>query len=292
MDDLTSDVQGLDAQLSADTNQQEAAPQESQGQQAPGGNPAWAPLREKLDPLLFKQIEPDLQNWDREAQKRIETVNQQFAPFKAMVDQGATPQVLQASLRIAQEIEADPVAFHTKLTQYLQETGHMPRNQEELADALEDDDSGQDPLADDPRIQQLIQQQQQFMQAVQAQQEAVIRQQAESELDAETSALRAAHPELGPEDIQEVIRRAAATAALNRQLGKNVIPTLEEAYTELAAYQDRIRSAPRAGDSAPRLLPTSAGLPSASSQRKSIGQLTGSETSDLLAGLIDQSRAG
>lgn len=290
MDDLTDTTQGQEAPAGAgDTGgNQETAPAGTQEQQAgSGGNPAWAPLKEKLG-LNFGLVENDLKEMDRAAQARIESVNKQYEPFKALVDQGYTLTDIQRSLQIAQEIEADPLAFNTKYQEYLRVTGRMPETPgevlqaEELADDAENGETPTD-LSNDPALQQLRQEQANMRAWVEQQQREQLVSQESIKLDAETVAFKAAHPELAEEDVKDIIRQAAAIAVTT---GK--VPSLEEAGQSFIATRNRILSQPRAGDSAPRLLPTSGGVPAADGQRKSLGELSSDETADLFAGLISK----
>lgn len=254
-----------------------------------GGNPAWEPLKQKLDPLLFKSIESDLKDWDKSAQSRIESLNQQYAPFKQFADAGVKPEAIQQAIALAEMIDKDPVAIHQRLGEFLQQTGRMPQTQKEVA-AVVDGAESEEEMTEDPRIAQLQAQQDQMQQFLQQQEEQRVQAQADQELSTEIAALRKAHPEMSDADQQEVLERAATIAWKASQSGQNMIPKLEDAYAQLAAYRNQILSAPRAGDSAPRLLPTSGGVPSPDQGKKSLGALSSNETVDLLAGLISGGR--
>lgn len=288
MDDLTDTTQGQEAPAGAgDTGgSQETAPAGTTEQQSSsGGNPAWAPLKEKLG-LNFGLVENDLKEMDRAAQSRIESVNQQYAPFKALVDQGYTPQAIQQALQVAQMIETNPVAFNERYQEYLRVKGHLPTTPGEVlqAEELEEDaENGETPtdLSKDPALIQLREEQANMRAWVQQQQREQLVVQESAKLDVETANLRTSHPELTDEDVKDITRQAAAIAVTT---GK--VPSLEEAAASFIATRNRILSQPRAGDSAPRLLPTSGGVPSADGQRKSLGQLSSDETADLFAGLI------
>lgn len=253
-------------------------------------NPAWEGLRSKLDPISFHNIQDDLKAMDSAAQQRITSQNEQLKPWKTFVDSGNTPEKVQQALTIADQLEKNPEAIYQYLGQFLQQTGRMPTSTEiQKADDAGELDDGSQQETEDPRFQQLAQQQQAITAFLEQQQMAQVQQAADAELDVETRSLRAAHPELSDDDQTEIIRRAAFVAQQNQMRGVNKIPSLEEAYSDYAALRTRILSTPRPGGSAPKLLPTSGGMPTTSGQQKTLGQLSRSETQDLISSLVAQS---
>jgi hypothetical protein len=286
MDEDETNQESVDTEVSTEDNSQAV-----QAQEAPEGNPAWGPLRDKLDPISFKAIEEDLKKWDSEAQKRIETVNGQYKPFKELVDRGFTIERISQAVSIAEQLDSSPEIIYEQLGKFLQENGRMP-TKKELTDSVKDEEAAAGQASDensqpeDPRIQQLLEQQEQFKQFLEAQQQQELNRKAEDDLNSEIAALKEAHKDFSDEDIQEVIRRAAFRATEYQAQGSKKIPTLEESAAEYVALQQRILSTPRPGDSAPRLVPTSGGVPSGDANKKSLGQLTSEETQDLLAGVI------
>ncbi len=254
---------------------------EATSEEAPKGNPAWDSLRSQLDPISFSRIEPELRKMDQSASQRIQAQNEQFKPWKDLSAQGITPDRVQQALSLAERLDANPAEIHQYLGDFLAKTGRMPTP----AEVKEADDAGEigDGPAEDPRIAEQgeqLAQMQAFLADQQYQQELHA---ATVELDGETSALKTAHPELSDADVNEIIRQAASIAQQNAQQGKNEIPSLEDVHTSwFAVLRNRILSTPRPGDSAPRLLPTSGGLPSAASQ-KSLGQMSRQEMQDFVA---------
>lgn len=283
VDDLDAS-QGTDSAATETSTGGETETTSSADTGATGGNPAWKPLQEKLG-VSFGLIQDDLKAMDKAAQSRIESVNAQFAPFKPLADQGYTPQSIQQALQIAKEIETDPLAFNQKYQSFLQATGRLPQTAGEViqAEGMEDDADGDDAssIETNPQFQQLQQQQEQMREWVQQQQFEQSVNIESQKLDAETAALKQAHPELTDEDVSDITRQAAALAVTT---GK--VPSLEEASKSFLATRNRILSQPRAGDSAPKLLPTSGGAPTASGQSKSLGKMDKNEITDLLAGMI------
>lgn len=285
------DTQGQETDTSVEVDSSQAVDAETQVVPS-GGNPAWQALREAVPELTFAQIEPHLKEFDSNAQKRIETLNGQLAPWKALQDAGITPDRAAAANDLALRIDADPAAVYASLGEFLQNTGRMP-SQQELVDAVDEnagvEDGEQQAPAPDPRIAQLEASQQQMLQFLQVQENEKIAKRADKALDKEIDTFKEAHPELSKQDVGEILRRAADTAARNSLAGVNKVPTLEESAAEFFALRNRILSTPRPGDSAPLLAPTSGGVPTGQPQ-KTLGQLSSQETQDLLADLIERSK--
>lgn len=251
-----------------------------------GGNPAWADLRAKLDPEVFKTIEPDLKNWDTSVQKRIEDSNKQYSWAKDLAQSGVTPAQIQQALVVAKAIDENPLEVHEALGTFLQNNGRLP-NKQELKQEVQDnrDDDGQV----DPRFSQLEEQQRQMMEFLaereQSSQQAAAEAQAAAQLDADLADLKKAHPNFGDDDVNEILNRAYAATVLAEQRNQPV-PTLEEVAQGYLSLQNRIRTAPRASDTAPRLLPTGGGVATSSGEKKSVGQLSRNETQKLVEDLL------
>jgi hypothetical protein len=245
--------------------------------QAPtGDNPAWSDLQKDLDPISFEKVKPHLSKWDQNVQQRLAKATEPYAPYKdILVDR--QPESVKMALQVADMLEKDPVQLYQQLNGWLQTQGLLP-NQEQNPELTPDPEA--DPEEEPPALKQLREEQEQMRSYLQQQEQVRIQQQADKDLDTEIGSLRTAHPELDEADLKEIIRRAAITA---QQTGN--IPTLEEAWEDYQALTNRILSRPRPGDSAPSLLPTSGGTPANQPQR-SLGQLSNSETQDLIAGML------
>lgn len=272
----------VDAEAPAGGETQQVVPNAEQ--QAPtGGNPAFEPIRSELGDLAYSRIEKHLKDFDSNNNKRFEKQASETKWARDLMQTGVTPDRVQASLALAQQIDADPAAVYEQLGKFLQQNGRMPQTQQEMQQvqqAAEDEDGEQQPL-DDPRLAQALQQNEQIINFLRAQAEAEQSREADLALDTELDALKQAHPEFAREDIAEVIQRAFTKA----QMGKS--SSLEEAAQEFLSVRDRILSTPRPGDSAPRLVPTSGGSSAQSGQRK-FSDMSRNETQDLIASLIAQ----
>ena len=247
-----------------------------------GGNPAWDSLRSKLDPVSFHSIQDDLKNFDKNAESRISSLNQQLKQYNEL----GSPEQLQNYATIAQRLDTEPETIYNALGEFLKQNGRMPETEAELQTAVDDEEAfGTDETPTDPRIAQLEQQQQQ-MQDFLAQQENVrVQQEADSALDQEINELKKAYTDFSEEDVKEVLMRAAF------QLQSSGKPTkladVAQEYVEKTV--NRIRAVPRPGDSAPRLLPTSGGMPGGQ-QATPLGKLSRNDVQSLIASSLEQGR--
>lgn len=251
-----------------------------------GSNPAWADIESQVDPFTFSKLRPVLSKMDQQAQQRVTQSNEQLKPYKEFIDQKVPVETLRSALALGQRLNDNPVEVYEQLGSFLRENGRMPTQQEQAA---ADPVTGEIPNADeqeDPRFAALEAQQQQMQQYLAEQQYQQELHSANVALDSETNALKGAHPELSDADVQEIIGRAAFVAQQNNN---GQIPSLEETYGWFSGLRNRILSAPRPGDSAPRLLPTNGGLPSGQ-QQQSLGQMSSSDIQALIAGSLEQDR--
>jgi hypothetical protein len=249
---------------------------ESTGPESESGfNPAWEPIKEKLGDAHFQLIQSELAEWDKGVNKRFESINQQYAPYKEL---GSVEEIA-GYKQIIEQMETNPEAMYEALGTFLQETGRMPTQEEaqELADDLDNDEQSEV----DPRLDELARGQEEIRRFLEAQQEAEIQAQADAELANEIEELTNSRG-YSKEDLREIISRAAF---LSSQSDK-IIP-LSQAADEFDSLRERILTQPRPGDSAPRLLPTSGGTAN-NNQSKSVGDLSRNETQDLVAAFLAQ----
>lgn len=257
--------------------------------QSSGGNPAWEPLREKLDPITFRSIEPVLKGWDTDAQTRITSLNDQLKPWKAFQEAGVTPERVTQLQTLSERIESEPEAIYEALGEFLKQNGRMPSDKE-LTEAVEekvDEAESETAPVQDPRFAQLEEQQAQMMQFLKDQQSEREKQSAEKALDAEIETFKTAHPEYRPSEVKEVLRRAAFNS---QQTGK--IVSLEDANSEYAAFRTELLEAQRPGDSAPKLPPLSGGAPTQNQTQRKMSDLSKTEIQDLTANYFAQKNNG
>ena len=246
-----------------------------------GGNPAWDSLRTKLDPISFRAIEDDLKNFDKQAESRISSLNQQLKSYSEL----GSPEQLQNYSVIAQKLDTEPEVIYNALGEFLKQNGRLPETEKELQSAVDDQEANQDQPQEDPRLAQLEQQQQMMQNFLMQQQQMQIEQEADVALDKEVNELKQAYPEFTNEDVREVLMR---TAFKFQQTGKSAkLADVAKEYMDNTV--NRIRAVPRPGDSAPRLLPTSGGMPQGQ-QQVSLGKMSRNDVQNLIASSIAQGR--
>lgn len=247
-----------------------------------GGNPAWESLRTKLDPVSFHSIQDDLKNFDKNAESRISSLNQQLKEYSGL----GSPEQLQNYSAIAQRLDTEPEVIYNALGEFLKQNGRLPETAKEMQDAVDEeatDEYGEAP--EDPRLAQLEQQQQQMQQFLAQQEQVRVQQEADSALEQEIGALKQAHPDFSEDDVREVLMRAAFQLQSSGKAGK--LSEVANEYVDKTV--NRIRAVPRPGDSAPKLLPTSGGMPGGQ-QAKPLGKLSRNDVQSLIASSLEQGR--
>lgn len=278
MDDLT----GTDSvDISAEIPTTDSGPVDggtSATDSGAGGNPAWESLRTKLDPISFKAIEDDLKGWDKSAETRISTLNSQLKTYSELGDADQLRQYAQ----IAQQIDANPEAIYEALGNFLQQNGRLPESKKEMEDALDDVEEGGQELRD-PRYDELAQQQEQMRLFLEEQENTRVAQEADKALEQEIGQLQQKFPDFSEDDVQEVLMRAAFELSNgdNRSLEQ-----IAQEYIEKTV--NRIRAVPRPGDAAPRLLPTSGGVPTGNGQGTPLGKMSRGDVQSLIAASLQQ----
>ena len=248
-----------------------------------GGNPAWDSLRSKLDPVSFHNIQDDLKNFDKNAESRISSLNQQLKQYNEL----GSPEQLQNYAAIAQRLDTEPEVIYNALGEFLKQNGRLPETQQEMQDAVDEEEatSGNDEAPVDPRLAQLEQQTQQMQEFLSQQEQMRIQQEADVVLGQEIDELKQAHPDFTEDDVREVLMRAAFQLQSSGKAAK--LSDVAQEYVDKTV--NRIRAVPRPGDSAPRLLPTSGGMPGGQ-QAKPLGKLSRDDVQSLIASSIEQGR--
>jgi len=247
-----------------------------------GVNPAWESLRTKLDPVSFHSIQDDLKNFDKNAESRISSLNQQLKEYSEL---GSVEQ-LQNYATVAQKLDTEPETIYNALGEFLKQNGRLPETEAELQDAVDEEESNEESQqVEDPRLAQLEQQQQQMQEFLAQQEQQRVQQEADAALEQEISELKQQYPDFAEEDVREILMRAAFQLQTDGKAAK--LQDVAKEYVENTV--NRIRAVPRPGDSAPKLLPTSGGLPQAAPD-KSLGQMSRNEVQDFIAGSLQQGR--
>lgn len=280
-----SDYAGTDVQPS------EASGAEPQGQAggadpsaAAGGNPNWNELRSEVGDTTFALLRPHVEKWDRAAQERISRVQADAKRYTELGDYDS----LNTYKTVATQLDSDPTGFYQRLGEELQRRGLLEGQDfsQEEADLYGDDDEEEfDPQA--ARIAQLEENLERFLGG---QEQAAEQAQIESwqgEWDGSFDAARAQNPWLSDDD--DAVLRALAGPLFNDT--DDVSVTFQKALASLNDLRTRTLSTPRAGDSAPRLIPSAGGNPAAA-QTQDVSKMGRRETVDLVANFIKQRSNG
>lgn len=81
-----------------------------QGQEGTGDNPAWQEFLEKMPEGFRNVAKPYLQEWDSNVQKRIQTLHDEYAPYKPLKEAGIDGDSSVQAVQLLRALEADPVA--------------------------------------------------------------------------------------------------------------------------------------------------------------------------------------
>lgn len=240
------DSQGLD-NTEASVEEQSYSTEESTTETAPQSNPFWKEVEEKLGPNNYAVIRPYLEKTDTEYRQGITKANDRLKPYQQyqpFIDQGVSPEILQQSMALARQLDAEPEKVYESLGNFLRQNGRLPDNQE-LAEQVTSEE--EDPR--DAQLRQLQENQGQLQQFIQQQvasaHKAQMDQQADAWLDNEVKGLQAKG--FDGEDVKEIIRIATS------QVNSGQEPDLAKAAEHYVGLQNRIRTAPRPGSSAPRV---------------------------------------
>lgn len=250
-------------------------------------NPHWGEVERLTGPNVYKLIQPHLAKADTEARERISKLNQGYTPWKALADQGITPDHVQQALGVVRQL-SDPdgqVQVYESLRTFLEREGRLPSGAELQQEVENNEEEEVDPR--DQQLTVLQQQQQAVMQFLQQQQEAQqqqqIQQEADSWADQEWKRITTAHPDLSKEDLADVAQILAA------QTNRGEAPDLDRAVASFSAMRDRIRTVPRPGQLAPRV-PSGPGGGTPSAGGIDPSSLSKDQRRDLVAQMLQQGK--
>ena len=279
---MDPEEQGQDSEIQVEENSptEEQLPADDAPQHEGGYNPAFEPIRQKLG-LQFETIKDDLLEVEKGFNSGITKANSKYAPWKALEDQGLTPDSINQGFGLLRQLNDEPEKIYTALHDFLEQNGRLPQTDAEVQEVIDDaeDDDPEDRISKlfEEREAQLMQQMEQFqMQQMQVK--------AEQDVDREYADFEKAHADLSEEDKQEIYLRHYQYAAS----GPQNIRSLEDVAKEYIGLVNRIQSAPRPNDSAPRLPGAGGGVPTG--QKKPLDQLSREESQDLLAQMLIQSK--
>lgn len=289
-DDLSVEALGLGGE--GGTGPEETTPAApASTEQTPADNPEWQTYKDKLGEIQYENIKPLLKENDLRVQRLVQKTRDElsyakkFEPYKDM-----DPQRLDQLTQIGTMLETDPYQFYKIMADHPAIKAEL-----EKVTGTEIDTSAAADIDPDAEVDPVVQQLQNQVQALVAQQELQTQAQmtekeqreavqADMALSTELTALRAAHPGLDDQDVNEIEMRAYI---IGQQTGRT--PALEDIAKTVEDRWAAKLNQPRASASAPLTMPTNGGTPSSAQQTKTPGQMTDSEVQTLIA---DSIRAG
>lgn len=261
-----------------------------------GYNPVWEPLRQELG-LQFEAIKPHLAKVDKDFNEHVTKTNEKYNAWKQFDEAGVKPENVTAAFTALQNLEANPEEAYEALGKFLEENGRLPQTKKELDKALddvqEDDDEFASPEA--KKIRELEKQLKDFQTLSTGQTEAaqraadearqeILNTRAEQEVAQEYRSFQNAHPDLSKEDWQEIQKRHYLYALQ----GPEAMKSLDEVGKEFFELSQRIRSAPRPNDLAPRLPGAGGAVPAG--ERKDPSTYSREESVDALTNALLRAR--
>lgn len=105
-----------------------------------GGNPSLAELYEVLPKSLHGLIEPVIEKWQQGIDQEFENI----APYRKFVDAGIDPDIIGASLELAQQISTNPKAIYDELADRYgwRQAEQMMETAMNVSQAVEEDETG------------------------------------------------------------------------------------------------------------------------------------------------------
>lgn len=277
--------------------QETSSPETEQSEPQPTGlNPVFEPIRQELG-LQFEAIRPKLLEIEKNFNEHVTKTNAKYSPWKQFDEQGVNPDQVTAAFTALQKLNDNPEEIYTALGQFLEENGRLPKNAKEAEEALEavDEEDDEYTTPESKKIRELEKQLKDFQalvtgqgeqaqQAAEAARQEALNVRAEQQVAQEYTAFQTAHPNLDPADWQEIQRRHYLYALQ----GPEHMKSLDEVGKEFFALTERIRSAPRPTDLAPRLPGAGGAVPAG--QHKDPSEFSREESQDALADLLIRSK--
>lgn len=133
-----------------------------------GYNPNWDEAFKAIPdvPEFHEKLKPVFQKWDESANSRYEKVQQEYAPYKQLIDNQVPFDDIRTAFEIRNNLTTDPRGMFDRLAQHL---GIDVSKLEANGDESQGLNQYSDEEDDDPRITELRNQNQQILSALQAQ---------------------------------------------------------------------------------------------------------------------------
>lgn len=103
-------------------------------------HPAYDKLLAELPEAWHSKVTPYLQEQDKYFQQQLE----KYTPFKDLVDEGVSADLIKGGLNLARAIENDPTEVYTSLQTYLKDQGLLAEEAKQVAQSMMEEESGED----------------------------------------------------------------------------------------------------------------------------------------------------
>ena len=147
---MDPEEQGQDSEIQVEENSpsEEQLPADDAPQHEGGYNPAFEPIRQKLG-LQFETIKDDLLEVEKGFNSGITKANSKYAPWKALEDQGLTPDSINQGFGLLRQLNDEPEKIYTALHDFLKQNGRLPQTDAEVQEVIDDaeDDDPEDRLS-------------------------------------------------------------------------------------------------------------------------------------------------
>jgi hypothetical protein len=266
-------------------------PGQSNGAAGSGYNPAWDKLLTDLPRQMHPIVSPHLKQWDQNYNRMA----QEYAPWKkTFADKGITAEELNTAHSLYQLINTNPQELYRRLgealgvsTQQAQQMVNDPnaaqpgQNQQDYQNypGYEEDPNQQQV---DPRLQALQQQNEMLMQRFQQDEYQRNVSNIEQQIDQQ---IRGLINQYGNVNVPDLMVRVQAQMARNEQVDINRAFSEQQQYNQQIIAMSRNPSA-----TAPRVMPTSGGIPPNTEQQSA--PKTQEERVNRVAALIDAAKRG
>jgi hypothetical protein len=264
------------------------------GGEVAGDNPAWEPIRSAVDETTYQLIKPHLTKFDQDAQRRITSINEKFGWAGKLIEGGMTSAEVEQAAALAQQLADSPVSVFENLKGYVEQ--YFPDEFSQLDWIVKAAAAG-DPNAqaildeadegDDPRLAEYDRRMAELDEREARQQELFEQQEAQrlydgyaAQIDRDYKQIAADRPDLQKEDWKEIMGHAATQAQQGVQM------SVADAVAWFDSIANRVRTAPRPGDSAPSLLPLGGGNPG-SPQKVDYAKMSDADIQAMIAADMD-----
>lgn len=219
-----------------------------------GGNPSLAELYEVLPKSLHGLVEPVIEKWQQGIDQEFQTI----APYRKFADAGIDPDIIGASLELAQQISTNPKAIYDELAERYgwKQAEQMMEAAVGVSNALEEDDEDSsffgDPDTEEGPVSAELAALRAEMQELRAEREAEINGAIEDNYEYEiNTSMEVLAEEYGNFDQEAVLRRAMI---LSEEYPDAEVPQLiGAAFEQYNTELDRMRAEAGLTRRAPRV---------------------------------------